>query len=356
MIRRVAVGVLLTVSVALAGAGLWRAAADTPEASRQQQAQQIASTLRCPTCQGQSVASSPSEVAQSMRGIIAARLAAGQSPDEIRAWFAGRYGPWVLLSPPRRGLSWLVWLLPVAGLLAGAVFATWFARRRRPAPAEAKRVPERESPAEQPDANQVLGEHNSAGRAAQQRTGRDHRLAIAGGVFIAVAGTLLAASVTSRGPGQEATGAAQESPQNLSSRADGAPTDEKLAQLRAATRERPADEDAWVALGRARDARGDLTAAYRAYRKASEAAPEARGPQLLLASALLRGGSEDESATITKELVDDNPEDARALLLLGLAQRADGDPAAGDTLRRYLRLEPDGPAADTVRTLLAETP
>jgi cytochrome c-type biogenesis protein CcmH len=81
---------------------------------------EIASTLRCPVCQNISVADSSSELAGEMRGLIRKKLAAGESRDQIVAYFVERYGTEVLLDPPKSGLSGLVWLgaafIPLVGL------------------------------------------------------------------------------------------------------------------------------------------------------------------------------------------------------------------------------------------------
>jgi cytochrome c-type biogenesis protein CcmH len=92
---------------------------------------EIAAGLRCPVCQNLSVADSPSRLAGEMRAEIATKLAAGQTPEQIRAFFVDRYGEWVLLAPTKRGLNLLPWAVPVIGVIVGA--ALWFALvRRRP--------------------------------------------------------------------------------------------------------------------------------------------------------------------------------------------------------------------------------
>jgi cytochrome c-type biogenesis protein CcmH len=92
---------------------------------------EIAAGLRCPVCQNLSVADSPSRLAGEMRAEIADKLAAGQTPEQIRAFFVDRYGEWVLLAPTKEGLNLLPWAVPIVGVLAGA--AVWFLLvRRRP--------------------------------------------------------------------------------------------------------------------------------------------------------------------------------------------------------------------------------
>lgn len=90
---------------------------------------EIAKELRCPICQGLSVADSPTELANQMRALVAEKLDAGESPEAIKAYFASKYGDWILLRPKKEGITWLVWLLPVAGLLVGGSFIILFTRR-----------------------------------------------------------------------------------------------------------------------------------------------------------------------------------------------------------------------------------
>lgn len=92
-------------------------------------AQAIAAQLRCPVCQNESVADSPAELAAQMRALIREQLAAGASDEQIVAYFVSRYGEWILLDPPRRGVFWIVWAAPAAALLAGLLIAGSYVRR-----------------------------------------------------------------------------------------------------------------------------------------------------------------------------------------------------------------------------------
>jgi cytochrome c-type biogenesis protein CcmH len=96
----------------------------------------IAAQLRCVVCQSLSVADSPSETANQMRGVIRERLAAGDTPEQVIAYFVDKYGQWILLAPTREGFNILVWAAPFAALAVGlVVVAITLGRWRRRAAA-----------------------------------------------------------------------------------------------------------------------------------------------------------------------------------------------------------------------------
>ncbi|HEY3111933.1 MAG TPA: cytochrome c-type biogenesis protein [Chloroflexota bacterium] len=106
-----------------------------------QQTREIARLLRCPVCQSLSVADSPSELAVGMRALIRKQLAAGQSREQVIAYFVDRYGDEVLLDPPKTGFSQLIWWGAAGIPLAGAAIVVLFVRgrvrtARGPEPAE----------------------------------------------------------------------------------------------------------------------------------------------------------------------------------------------------------------------------
>jgi len=102
-------------------------AAPAPDLDDQTRA--VSSELRCVVCQNLSVADSPSEMAQQMRGIVREQLQAGKSPDQIKDFFVSKYGEWVLLKPKTTGFSALLWILPYVVLVLGVLAALWFVRR-----------------------------------------------------------------------------------------------------------------------------------------------------------------------------------------------------------------------------------
>jgi cytochrome c-type biogenesis protein CcmH len=109
----------------------WAAPPAKPVAAEvdEQTVHQVASELRCVVCQSLSVADSPSETAHQMRDIIRERLAAGESPAQVRAYFVEKYGDWILLSPPASGFTLLVWVVPFIGLALGLVLVAVVVRR-----------------------------------------------------------------------------------------------------------------------------------------------------------------------------------------------------------------------------------
>jgi len=118
--RRVAWLVLgIVVVVALGFAAFGDRSSST---TRAKQADTISRGVRCPTCQGQSVAESAAPAAQAIRSEIRRRIDDGESRGEIEAYLEGRYGSDILLTPPSEGVGGLVWVIPivvVAGAAAG---------------------------------------------------------------------------------------------------------------------------------------------------------------------------------------------------------------------------------------------
>lgn len=101
-----------------------------PDPRKEAQAQALMEEIRCLVCQGQSIADSDAEMAGDMRDLVRRRIAAGESPEEIRAWLVERYGAWVTYRPPAEPVTWPLWLAPVALLIAGGLIARSRLKRR----------------------------------------------------------------------------------------------------------------------------------------------------------------------------------------------------------------------------------
>nr|WP_166175681.1 cytochrome c-type biogenesis protein [Altererythrobacter segetis] len=82
-------------------------------------AQALMETLRCLTCQSQSIADSDASMAGDMRSEIRTRIAAGESPGHIRRWLIGRYGDYISYEPRVTRVTWPLFAIPAALLLLG---------------------------------------------------------------------------------------------------------------------------------------------------------------------------------------------------------------------------------------------
>src|SRR4051812_27882167 len=91
--------------------------------------QEVASLLRCPVCQGMSIADSPSEMAVNMKHQVRELLARGYTQEQILEYFERSYGQFVLLKPKFQGVNALVWLLPLAIVAIGAVVVVGKAKK-----------------------------------------------------------------------------------------------------------------------------------------------------------------------------------------------------------------------------------
>jgi len=95
---------------------------------------ELSGLLRCPVCQGLSVADSPSEMAVNMKGQVRELLQRGYTQEQILRYFEQSYGQFVLLKPKFQGINTLVWTLPILGLLIGGALVFFTIRRLQTAP------------------------------------------------------------------------------------------------------------------------------------------------------------------------------------------------------------------------------
>ncbi len=86
-----------------------------------QRVNEVGAQLKCPICQGESVADLPSLLAQQMRDVIRTQLQEGKSEQEVIQYFEDHYGELIVWSPPWQGFTLLAWLVPIALVSGGAV-------------------------------------------------------------------------------------------------------------------------------------------------------------------------------------------------------------------------------------------
>jgi cytochrome c-type biogenesis protein CcmH len=143
LLRQRSIQIALAVLVAVLAVWIVTFAVSARPRSVEQRTHDIASQLRCPVCNGESVADSSTPIAQQMRSVIRQDVEAGQSDQQILASFRASYGDSILLRPPLDGFSAIIWFGPLVALLAGIAIVTLAARewrRAQPAPALSQRL------------------------------------------------------------------------------------------------------------------------------------------------------------------------------------------------------------------------
>lgn len=95
----------------------------------EQRARDISQGVRCLVCQNQDIDSSNAELAKDLRIIIRERLVEGDSDQEIEDFLVARYGDFVLLKPPFKPSTYLLWIGPFLLLLLGGVGVAFYLRR-----------------------------------------------------------------------------------------------------------------------------------------------------------------------------------------------------------------------------------
>jgi len=113
------------------GTGAWAVDITVlPTAELQQRYETLTHDLRCMQCMNNSIADSPVGLASDLRRDVKELLLAGKTDEEIRAYMVQRYGNVILFTPPMKGSSAWVWIVPGIGLLAGLLVAARIVRGR----------------------------------------------------------------------------------------------------------------------------------------------------------------------------------------------------------------------------------
>ncbi len=92
----------------------------------------ISAQLRCMVCQNQSIDDSDAPLARDLRVLVRERLKDGDSDDSVRTYLTARYGDFILLKPPLKWETALLWIGPGVLLLIGAAALVVWMKRGRP--------------------------------------------------------------------------------------------------------------------------------------------------------------------------------------------------------------------------------
>ncbi len=94
-------------------------------------AREISSGLRCVVCQNQSIDDSNADLARDMRILVRERLLAGNTNQQVLDYMVSRYGDFVLLSPPFKSSTYLLWFGPLLFVMFGLAALTMIFRKGR---------------------------------------------------------------------------------------------------------------------------------------------------------------------------------------------------------------------------------
>jgi len=136
--RRLLLAILAALLIApVSTTPAWAAAYDEalPDPAQEARARSLFRDLRCVVCQGQSIDESHAGIAGDLRRIIREKIAAGESDEAIMVFMVERYGVFVLMEPPVRADTYLLWFGPAFLLVlgAGVIFVTIRRAKRRAA-------------------------------------------------------------------------------------------------------------------------------------------------------------------------------------------------------------------------------
>jgi len=94
-------------------------------------ARDISKNLRCLVCQGEDIDESNAGLAADIRKLVRERLKQGDSDEQTLAFVQARYGDYVLMRPPVKPVTLLLWAAPLLALLAGMGMAYFYIRRQQ---------------------------------------------------------------------------------------------------------------------------------------------------------------------------------------------------------------------------------
>ncbi|OSQ41019.1 cytochrome C biogenesis protein CcmH [Thalassospira mesophila] len=94
-------------------------------------AREISQELRCLVCQNQSIDDSDADLAHDLRVLVRERLLAGDSNQQAIDYIVARYGDYVLLNPPLKPDTYILWASPFILLILAALAVVGFYRRKK---------------------------------------------------------------------------------------------------------------------------------------------------------------------------------------------------------------------------------
>jgi cytochrome c-type biogenesis protein CcmH len=127
--------VALAVAVGVGSAGAVEPDEMLDDPALEERAREVSKDLRCVVCQNESIDESNADMARDMRLLVRDRLLEGDSNEEVKQYLVDRYGDYVLLRPPFKPTTYVLWFGPALILIGGVLAVVFTYRRKAAAPA-----------------------------------------------------------------------------------------------------------------------------------------------------------------------------------------------------------------------------
>jgi len=92
---------------------------------------EIFKNLRCLVCQGQSIADSNSDFAQTVKLVVKDKISEGKSKEEIYHFLTSKYGEWIVYKPAFNKYNFLLWTLPYLTLIFGGIVIFFLLKKKK---------------------------------------------------------------------------------------------------------------------------------------------------------------------------------------------------------------------------------
>ncbi len=94
-------------------------------------ARNISKNVRCLVCQNQSIDESAAPLAKDLRILIRKKVKEGHTENEIYKFLTDRYGDFILLKPPFKKTTFMLWFLPFVFLAIGIFILSWHHKKSK---------------------------------------------------------------------------------------------------------------------------------------------------------------------------------------------------------------------------------
>jgi cytochrome c-type biogenesis protein CcmH len=94
-------------------------------------ARNISKNVRCLVCQNQSIDESAAPLAKDLRILIRKKVKEGDTENEIYKFLTDRYGDFILLKPPLKKTTFMLWFLPFVFLAIGIFILSWHHKKSK---------------------------------------------------------------------------------------------------------------------------------------------------------------------------------------------------------------------------------